>query len=183
LIKELSMESASPYSPPQTDLISDQEEFAPVKILSAKGRIGRIRYIAYTIGISMLVYLAIMAMSAAAALVSGGSQEVAGVAILIVVVLGYGAMLVVNVLLTIQRCHDFNTSGWLSLVLLLPLIPLIFWFIPGSDGANRFGPPPPPNKGGWVAVVVILVLVGVIGMLAAIAIPAYQEYAAKAAGM
>ena len=179
------MESASPYSPPQTDLLTNQEEFGPIKILTAKGRIGRLRYIAYTIGVSLFVYLVTMAVVAMVAVGAESSPEQVGGAVLVVMVLGYGAMLLINVLLTIQRSHDFNTTGWLSLVLLLPLVPLIFWFIPGSEGANRFGPPPPPNKGAAVAVVVILLVLVVGAILAAIAIPAYQEYVARAtaAGM
>ncbi|MEJ2612000.1 MAG: DUF805 domain-containing protein, partial [Candidatus Thiodiazotropha sp.] len=81
-----------------------------------------------------------------------------------------------NVLLTIQRCHDFNTNGWLSLVIVIPILPLIFWFIPGTKGNNRFGPPPPPNRGVLLKIVLLLILLFVIGILAAIAIPAYQSY-------
>jgi hypothetical protein len=90
-------------------------------------------------------------------------------------------MLFINVLLTIQRSHDFNVSGWLSLILLIPLVPLIFWIIPGTEGTNRFGPQPPPNKGAGVIVIVLLLLFAILGILAAIAIPAYQEYVARAA--
>jgi uncharacterized membrane protein YhaH (DUF805 family) len=174
------MESTSPYSPPETDLLTGQEEFAPIKILSTKGRIGRMRYIAYTIGLSLLVYLVMMAVVTATATAASGSPDLAGTAVLAIMAVGFGAMLVISFLLTIQRSHDFNTSGWLSLVLLLPLVPLIFWFIPGTEGANRFGPPPPPNKGAGVVVVVIILFV-VVSILAAIAIPAYQEYVARAA--
>ncbi len=176
------MESASPYSPPQTDLLTGQETFAEIKILSSSGRIGRLRYIAYTIGISLLVYLGMMALVAVTAMALNARPDLMGGAMLVIMALGYGAMLMINILLTIQRCHDFNTSGWLSLVLLLPLVPLMFWFIPGSDGENRFGPQPPPNKGsGLVVVAVLLLVVVVVGILAAIAIPAYQDYVARAA--
>ena len=109
------------------------------------------------------------------------NRELLGVALIVLFGLGYGAMVVINILLTIQRCHDFNVTGWLSLILLIPLLPLIFWFIPGTEGSNRFGPQPPPNKAAAITVVVILLLVAVIGILAAIANPAYQEYMAVAA--
>lgn len=174
------MESTSPYSPPQTDLLTDQEAFGPIKIMTSKGRIGRLRYIAYTMGISLLIYLGMMAVTAGLAMVS---QDFVSLLVMPVMALGFGGMMLVNILLTIQRSHDFNTSGWLSLLLVLPLVPLIFWFIPGTQGLNRFGPPPPPNKGAGVAVVVILLLllVMVISILAAIAIPAYQTYMERAA--
>jgi len=80
-------------------------------------------------------------------------------------------------MLTIQRCHDFNTSGWLSLLVLVPLVNLIFWFIPGTDGPNRYGAPTPPNSTlVVVAACAVPVLVFVAGILAAIAIPAYQDF-------
>ncbi|MEJ2461680.1 MAG: DUF805 domain-containing protein [Candidatus Thiodiazotropha sp.] len=177
------MEAASPYTPPQTELLGDQEAFGSIKIMSAKGRIGRLRYIAYTLGITFAVYLVMAALSGVAGM--SLSQELAGLFLVGIFVLGYGVMLFVNVLLTIQRCHDFNVTGWLSLILLIPLVPLIFWIIPGTEGVNRFGPQPPPNKGAAVTIVIILLLVAVVGVLAAIAIPAYQEYVARAtaAGM
>ncbi len=173
------MEAASPYSPPQTELLGEQEAYGPIKILTAKGRIGRLRYIAYTIGITFAVYLVMAALSGVAGM--SLSQDLAGLFLIGIFVLGYGAMVVINVLLTIQRCHDFNVSGWLSLILLIPLVPLIFWILPGTEGVNRFGPQPPPNKGAAVTIVVVLLLVAVVGILAAIAIPAYQEYLARAA--
>jgi uncharacterized membrane protein YhaH (DUF805 family) len=104
-------------------------------------------------------------------------------AFLTIYALGYGAMLVISVLLTIQRCHDFNVTGWLSLILLIPFAPFIFWFVPGTQGANQFGAQPPPNRGVLSIVVVLLVLVVVIGILAAIAIPAYQNYLEAARAM
>lgn len=172
------MESTSPYSPPQTDLLTDQESFGPIKIMTSKGRIGRLRYIAYTMGISLLIYLGMMAVTAGLAMVG---QDFVSLLVMPVMALGFGGMMLVNILLTIQRCHDFNTAGWLSLVLVLPLVPLIFWFIPGTQGENRFGPPPPPNQGAGVAVIVILLLLMVFSVLAAIAIPAYQTYMERAA--
>ena len=178
------MESTSPYSPPETDLLTGQEEFAPVRILSYKGRIGRMRYIAYTLGVSLLAYLVMMlvvrAVVTAMATSASGAPEFAGGVAIVIMAVGFLAILTINVLLTIQRSHDFNTTGWLSLVLLLPLVPFIFWFIPGTEGGNRFGPPPAPSKGAGLVVIILLVLV-VGGILAAIAIPAYQEYMARAA--
>ncbi|MCU7844907.1 MAG: DUF805 domain-containing protein [Candidatus Thiodiazotropha sp. (ex Monitilora ramsayi)] len=172
------MESNNPYSPPQGELIDEQMETAPVKVLSAKGRIGRLRYIGYGMGIALLSYLVMAILSAATAATM--PETLTGPVIVGVFVIGYAAMIVVGVLLTIQRCHDFNVTGWLSLVLLIPLVPLIFWFIPGTKGANNFGPPPPPNRGAAAVVVTILVMLVVGGIIAAIAVPAYQEYLVRA---
>lgn len=174
------MESTSPYNPPQTELLGDQEEaYGTIKVLSASGRIGRLRYIAYTIGIPFLVFLVMGLLMAVAGMAL--AEEQIGTLTIVIVGLGYLAMFVINVMLTIQRCHDFDVTGWLSLILLIPLAPLVFWFIPGTEGANRFGLQPPPNKGVVMVVIVILLLLVIVSILAAIAIPAYQEYVARAA--
>ena len=89
-------------------------------------------------------------------------------------------MLVVGVMLTIQRCHDFDVSGWLSLLLIVPVAPLLFWIIPGTKGANRFGDPTPPNSTGVVVLALILPILFFVGIIAAIALPAYQSYVERA---
>jgi len=174
------METTSPYNPPQTELLGDQEEaYGTIKVLSASGRIGRLRYITYTIGIPFLVLLVMGLLMAVAGMAL--AEEQIGILTIVLFGLGYLAMFVINIMLTIQRCHDFDVTGWLSLILLIPLAPLVFWFIPGTEGANRFGPQPPPNKGVLLIVIVLLLLLIVVSIMAAIAIPAYQEYMARAA--
>jgi uncharacterized membrane protein YhaH (DUF805 family) len=174
------METTSPYTPPQTELLGDQDVvYGSIKILSASGRIGRLRYIAYTIGIPFLVLLVMVLLMGVAGMAL--AEEQIGILTIVIFGLGYLAMFVINIMLTIQRCHDFDVTGWLSLILLIPLAPLVFWLIPGTEGANRFGPQPPPNKGVLLIVIVLLVLLIVVSIIAAIAIPAYQEYVARAA--
>lgn len=175
------METANPYSTPQGELLDELAEFAEINVLSAKGRLGRLRYIAYSMGVALLCYLVIALFSGAAGFLM--PEALMGPAVALIVILGYGAMLVISVMLTIQRCHDFNVTGWLSLILLIPLAPFIFWFIPGTQGANRFGAQPPPNHGAMTIVVILLVAIVLIGILAAIAIPAYQGYLEAAQGM
>jgi uncharacterized membrane protein YhaH (DUF805 family) len=91
------------------------------------------------------------------------------------------AIIVLSFMLAIQRAHDFNASGWLGLLGLIPLVNLIFWFVPGTDGPNRFGHKTPPNSWGTVAAACIIPTIFVIGIVAAVAIPAYQDYAKRAA--
>jgi len=47
-----------------------------------------------------------------------------------------------HVMFGIRRLHDTNRRGWW---LLLPIVNLVFWAQQGTDGENRFGPPPPPT--------------------------------------
>ena len=95
-------------------------------------------------------------------------------------VVAYIAMIVISIMLTIQRSHDFNMSGWFSLLALVPLVNMIFWFIPGSDGPNRFGAKTPPNSALVLVGVWIVPLVFIGGIIAAVSIPAYQDYAKRA---
>jgi len=175
------METSNPYTTPQGNLVDRAEEYGPVKIFSAKGRIGRLRYIGYGMGLGILIYLVVGLVIGLASL--SLPEEMVPPIIILISVLGMLVMLVVNVLLTIQRSHDFNASGWLSLILLVPLAPIIFWFVPGTQGANDYGLQPPPNRGVAIAIILVLVAIMILGILAAIAIPAYQDYVMRAQGM
>ena len=70
--------------------------------------------------------------------------------------LGYIAIIVVQFLLTIQRSHDMNMTGWLCLISLIPLAALVFWFVPGTRGENNYGKPPPPNTTGAIVLACIV---------------------------
>ena len=168
------MQNRNPYAAPQTNVARADgvEEYGEIKIFSASGRIGRLRYIGYTAGLTFLIAIVIGIAVAATA----SSPSVA----LLVTLAGYAAIIVVSFLLTIQRSHDMNTTGWLSLVSLIPLVNLLFWFVPGTVGENNYGKPPPPNTTGVIVLACILPLVFIIGILAAIAIPAYQDYTIRA---
>jgi uncharacterized membrane protein YhaH (DUF805 family) len=83
-------------------------------------------------------------------------------------------------MLTIQRCHDFNASGWLSLLILIPLANLIFIIIPGTDGPNDYGGPTPPNSVGVLIVAWLLPVMFFVGIIAAVTLPAYQDYTKRA---
>ena len=170
------MSAVEQYAAPKSNLDTGSEEFGEVKVFSTRGRLGRLRYLAYSFGLSLLAMIVVGAISgiAAAAGVAGGI--VSGV----LMVAMYGFMIVISVILTVRRCHDFNTSGWLSLLLLLPLVPIIFWFIPGTDGPNKFGAKPPPNSVLVTIGGLLIPIVFVGGILAAIAIPAYQGYVQQA---
>jgi uncharacterized protein DUF805 len=133
-----------------------------------------VRYLAYSVGVSLLAYICMAVVVGVSAV--GHISALAPLAIAV----GGVVIVIVSVLLTIQRCHDFNTSGWLALLLIVPLAPLLFLLIPGTQGANRYGAPPPPNSTGAVVLALIVPVVFVVGILAAIAIPAYSDYTHRA---
>jgi len=159
------MTTQNPYVAPRSAVADSQEEFQPVRVLAVSGRIGRARYIAYSLGLSMLIMI-----------VAGGLGAFMGDLGAILNLLGWAAVVVISIMLSVQRCHDFNTTGWLSILALIPLVNLIFWFIPGTDGPNRFGAPTPPNSIPVLIVVWIFPVLFFTGIIAAVSIPAYQDY-------
>src|SRR5689334_4404896 len=158
----------NPYGAPRS-MVGDREEFQPVKLFAVSGRIGRARYIVYSMLVSFVLVVPAMALVAL--------SPAAGMAALMV---AYVACFVMSMMLTIQRCHDFDMTGWFSLLVFVPFANLMFWFIPGTDGANRFGAKTPPNSTG-VLIAIWMIPVVFVGMMAAIAVPAYHQYQQRAA--
>jgi len=177
------MSAINPYTPPRAavdDIHSQTTEFSTPKVWSASGRLGRLRYMAYFM-ISSLVLYAAIAVAAIIGALSGSS----GV-IMTLMTLVYLPFIVLSVLLLIQRSHDMGWTGWTALLALIPLVGFIWVFKAGTPGANAYGAPPPPNT----TVIKIFGLIGpvigtiaMVGILAAVALPAYQGYVAKAKAM
>lgn len=174
---ESAVSSINPYAPPRVAVadIDATQEYQPVRFWSAQGRIGRLRYLAYSVG----GYVAYMLVAAVGGFIGAAAQsaDAAMVAIWVLLV----PYLVFVVLLSIQRSHDMDVTGWLSLAALIPLVGLAFLLIPGTRGANRFGAPPPLNTTGVKVMASLPLLVFVVGIVAAIALPAYVDYQKRAA--
>lgn len=177
----------NPYSMPQSELTEPvgNDTYLP-KIFALNGRIGRVRYIAYTVGASLLMLpLMFLMMGGIGVMAAAGSPE-AGAGVGVVGLLGFYALsFAVSFILARRRLHDLGKTGWLGLLMLIPVVNLFvfLWFVfgPGDAQSNTYGPAPAPNTTGVIVMAWALpVLVVVIGILAAIAIPAYAEYAAKA---
>jgi uncharacterized membrane protein YhaH (DUF805 family) len=160
----------NPYGAPRAMVGDAAEQFQPVKLFAVSGRIGRARYITYSMLVSLALILPAMALMA----LSPGLG-------LFVLAIAYIATFVMSIMLTIQRSHDFNMTGWFSLLVFVPLANLVFWFISGTDGPNRFGAKTPPNSAGVLVGLWIVPAVFVLGIVAAIALPAYQDYVKRAA--
>jgi len=163
------MANVNPYQAPGAAVADAGDQVQEVKVFSVSGRIGRARYLAYGVGFYILF-----------GMLAGGLGAVLGAAGVVVMVLAWIGLVVMAFMLTIQRCHDFNTSGWLSLLWLIPFVNLMFLFIPGTDGPNRFGGPTPPNTTGVLILAWLFPALFVIGIVAAVALPAYQDYAKRA---
>lgn len=165
--------SSNPYAAPRAAVadVEVPQEYQDVRMWTAKGRVGRLRYLAYTTGALLLA-------GAVAMLAVTVGEMIGGIVALIV----YAVAVVFAILVAIQRSHDMNWNGWTVLLTLIPFVGLIWVFKSGSPGPNDYGAPPPPNTLGVKILGLLLPATAVIGMLAAIAIPAYADYQKRAAG-
>ncbi|MCY1396187.1 hypothetical protein D9M71_111480 [compost metagenome] len=166
----------SPYATPQSQVGEPLPEYGELNYFTVQGRIGRVRYLGWGMGLMLL------AMPALA--VIGGLATVSSSLGVLLVLAGVVALSVVSIFFGVQRLHDIGWSGWLLLVNLVPVVGSVFallmLLVPGSAGANRYGPPPPPNSRGVVALAWAFLLVPIIGIAAAISLPAYQDYVTRA---
>ena len=169
----------SPYSPPRSEVGDSLPEYGTLKVFTTDGRIGRVRYLGWSMGMMLLAMLA-YGISAGLMLAS----PILGGILMIPLVI---AAVVISVMIGVQRLHDIGWSGWLLLLNLVPLVGSVFAIlmlvVPGTQGANRYGAPPPPNSRGVIALAWSALVVPIIGIVAAISIPAYQDYVDTAQGM
>lgn len=175
-------EQPSPYSTPKAEVGESMPEYGPLKVFTVNGRIGRVRYLGWSMALMLLAMLAYGLATGIMML-----SPIVGGILMIPVVIG---MLVVSVQIGVQRLHDIGWSGWLWLINLVPLVGSVFALlmlvVPGTSDANRYGPPPPPNSKGVIAMAwcgLVLVIVALVGILAAVSIPAYQDYVERAGQM
>jgi uncharacterized membrane protein YhaH (DUF805 family) len=176
------MSAVNPYIPPRAevaDVHAASSGYQDIKFWSAGGRIGRLRYLAYlSIG-----YLGMFVVGVVGGIIAGLTSS----PMLVPVFVGLAAIpyVVFCILMLIQRTHDMGWSGWAALLTLIPFVAFVWLFKAGTPGDNRFGAPPPPNTIAVKIFGLILPVIGIIGILAAIALPAYQQYTlrAKAAQM
>ncbi|MFO2462268.1 DUF805 domain-containing protein [Pseudomonas sp. 15FMM2] len=177
---ESTSSATSPYAPPRAAVGEDLPEFSTLKVFTVNGRIGRLRFLAWTLVLTLVmlavvgavftVGLGIAAVSSTIAMVLGG---LVGFALAV-------AFVWVSVQITVQRLHDLGWSGWLWFLNLVPFVgsifPILLMVLPGNNGANQYGAPPPRNSTSvkvlavmWLALIPLLfsavLLSGLTGML------------------
>lgn len=168
---------SSPYATPKATVAESLPEFGELKVIGIEGRIGRLRYLAW----SLVLILACMPVFGIAAGFFAASEILGG---LLMVIAGI-SVAVISIMFGVKRLHDIGWSGWLLLITLVPVVggvfSLLMFIIPGSTEANRFGPPPPPNSTAVKVLALLWIALIIVGILAAIALPAYMGYADAAA--
>ena len=173
---DFSRPAASPYAPPRAAVGDSHPEYADLKIFTINGRIGRLRYLAWTLVLTVAMLVAAGILSTVGFAIATASPTIA---IIVGSLLGlalFVAVVVVSVQIGVQRLHDLGWSGWLYLLNLVPLVnsvfPLLLLVLPGNTGANQYGAPPPRNSTAvkilaslWLAFIpLMLIIVVTLGM-------------------
>ncbi|WP_419708328.1 DUF805 domain-containing protein [Pseudomonas sp. NFX224] len=174
-----SSDPESPYAPPQARVGESLPEFATLKPFGVEGRIGRLRFLAWSMVLS-LITIAVVAVFALVGLALVSSDSTAGLIVggLLAFFLCLG-FLIVSVMISVQRLHDIGWSGWLWLLNLVPFVgsffPLVMLAMPGTNVANRYGAPPPPNSTAvkvlsslWVVLIALMIVGALAGGISAI---------------
>ena len=154
------------------------DETAPnqIRFFHLTSRIGRLRYLAYSLGLSLLSMVpfaigwGLWLMSPTIGATVFGVTEL--------------TLLVLNIGFGVRRLHDLDKSGWWMLLVFVPLanlgLVIYLLFFAGSIGENRFGEQPPPNSGWVILGALVYIALIPLGILAALAIPAYADYTMRA---
>ncbi|WP_350614396.1 DUF805 domain-containing protein [Pseudomonas sp. HY7a-MNA-CIBAN-0227] len=177
---DYSRPAASPYAPPRAAVGEKLPEFATLKVFTVNGRIGRLRFLAWTLVLT-LAMLAVTGVAFTIGLGIAAASSTAAIVIGTLVGIAFGvAFIWVSVQITVQRLHDLGWSGWLWFLNLVPFVgsvfPILLMVLPGNTGANQYGAPPPPNSTSvkvlsvlWLALIplifVALLIPGLSGML------------------
>lgn len=169
------MSDANPYSAPDAALDTGQDVLYQPKIFSFSGRIGRMRYLAYGIGLNILLMAAMIPLGGMTATMGGE----AGMSMLGMVMVGlfYIATIAISIMFAKRRLNDLNRSGWWFLLFLVPIVNLLMAiymvFFPGSDGDNKFGPAPTSNSVGVLILGWMMPVFFIVGIGAAILLPQF----------
>lgn len=166
------LDQDAPYSPPRAGYAGkDHIIYEDIRPLSLTQRLNRLRYACYQLTATVVVALvaALVAVLGAAAEVQGSKPLTILFAVLAVI--GMLASVVYMIGLTVRRLHDLGHTGWLVLLMFLPLPlfplallmgggqtllllvtlvqPLFMLYLfaaAGSAGMNSYGTPNPPNS-------------------------------------
>jgi len=165
------------FAPPGAqveDMALAEDAPQPVRLWPASGRIGRLRLLAYGLGFYIGLIIVTFVLGLLAGITGMPAMLATGIGLLIY---AFGMFT-----LLVQRSHDMNMSGWWSIASLIPLVGLVWVFKAGTPGRNHWGAPPPPNGLGVKIAGLALPAFLILGIVAALALPAYQGYVKRAQG-
>jgi uncharacterized membrane protein YhaH (DUF805 family) len=181
--KEQEMEN--PYATPSSDpSLPDSGQIDKSNPFSPSGRFGRLSFIAWYMLVTIVGYVIMFAVGGATLITATDPNvmmeflsSAGGIIYILITVIS----LIIFILFVIRRLHDVNKTGWMALLMILPLINLFFLIYllvaKGDTGSNRFaGFRPTPT---WERILgyigIGFFIIGLIGILAAIIIPVVAQ--------
>jgi len=172
------MSEENPYTAPDAVLATGQLPLNQPIILSSKGRIGRLRFLAYISGLMMIYVLLIVIIAFIPSAAGFGTYitDLSGNPTAFSV--GSGAIAgILFLVFEKRRFNDINQSGWWLLLNLIPFVNFLLMayliFSPGTKGTNNFGPAPIENSlgikilalGPPTLVIIVIILAAITGNL------------------
>ncbi len=181
-MNEATMSESNPYSAPDAELDTGHESLYQPRLFSFNGRIGRMRYLAYSFGISFLLVFIVSFLAAfAGAMGADAGSSITGIVAMGLFGLIYLAVIVLTIGFAKRRINDLDRSGWWLLTFLIPVVNLLasiyLLFFPGSEGPNKFGPAPAENSIGVLIVGWAIPVLFIAGIAAAVLIPQFAGMA------
>lgn len=170
------MSDQNPYSTPDAALSTGESGTYNPSIFSFSGRIGRLRYLAYSMAASIVLMVVLVPFIGFSAMMdpTAGMSSFGLIAYILINIVS----LVIAVMFGKRRLNDLNRSGWFFLLLIIPLVNLLLiiylLFFPGTDGDNNYGPMTVPNTLGVKILALFMPVTAIIGIAAAIIIPSMQ---------
>ncbi len=175
------------YAPPETmDDYYDDDDYYEENDSTwyhLSGRIGRLRYLTYYMFATFLLGI-IMGLSVVFVLFIGNDNILTNIFSIIVSIFYLAYFIYVVFIYTIRRLNDLDKTGWLCLLMFIPIVNIIFYLylmlVRGTEGVNDYGNPPRPNKAIHYIGGLFPFFIAILGILMAIALPAYQDYVKRA---
>lgn len=170
------MSDENPYSTPDATLSTDESGTYNPSIFSFSGRIGRLRYLAYSMAATIALMVVLIPFIGFSAMMdpTTGMSSFGWIAYILVNIVS----LVIAVMFGKRRLNDLNRSGWFFLLLIIPLVNLLLiiylLFFSGTDGDNNYGPKTVPNTLGVKVLALFMPILFILGIAAAVIIPAMQ---------
>ncbi|MDO7482534.1 DUF805 domain-containing protein [Acinetobacter baumannii] len=152
----------------------------------ANGRFGRLSYAAWTFLFTLVLVTAILLIMFTFGFTNPEGAPDFSTPGLICIAILYIVGIYINFVFTIRRLHDRNNTGWLSLLMLVPVVNIglaIYLFCAkGTEGPNDYGPKRPTPSWervlGWIYIVLIPLAL-IFGVIAVIMAPTYEGYVEK----
>lgn len=167
------MTETNPYLTPEASLeTSSVGQISTPTFLQLFTVQGRLRRSSYMFYYGIVAFLALIVFGTG--IVLSTQFETLNSALPFIGGLLYIVLIWVFISLGVRRLHDLGKSGWLLLVMIIPLISTLFaiWmiFAKGNESSNFYGDPNPKNKLHFI-VAIAFCSIPLIGIAAAIIIP------------